>query len=109
MFEISKHFLSLTMLANIFLEFLDALKLFDFLSRLVSTPNKILTMCLHSIFIAGGRDTAGLGGRGGPYRLDSGHTVFQVSDQQKAEVPEHVSSRSLFEVSYRKFQLPLYQ
>jgi von Willebrand factor A domain-containing protein 8 len=26
----------------------------------------------------GGRDTAGLGGRGGPYRLDAGHTVHQV-------------------------------
>ncbi len=23
----------------------------------------------------GGRDTAGLGGKGGPYRLDAGHTV----------------------------------
>lgn len=28
----------------------------------------------------GGRDTAGLGGRGGPYRLDAGHTVHQVSE-----------------------------
>lgn len=27
----------------------------------------------------GGRDTAGLGGKGGPYRLDAGHTVHQVS------------------------------
>ena len=26
----------------------------------------------------GGRDTAGLGGRGGPYRLDAGHPVHQV-------------------------------
>ena len=26
----------------------------------------------------GGRDTAGLGGRGGPYRLDAGHDVHQV-------------------------------
>lgn len=26
----------------------------------------------------GGRDTAGLGGKGGPYRLDAGHTVHQV-------------------------------
>lgn len=26
----------------------------------------------------GGSDTAGLGGRGGPYRLDRGHTVHQV-------------------------------
>lgn len=26
----------------------------------------------------GGRDTAGLGGKGGPYRLDAKHKVFQV-------------------------------
>lgn len=26
----------------------------------------------------GGRDTAGLGGKGGPYRLDKGHKVHQV-------------------------------
>ena len=26
----------------------------------------------------GGRDTAGLGGKGGPYRLDAGHEVYQV-------------------------------
>jgi von Willebrand factor A domain-containing protein 8 len=26
----------------------------------------------------GGRDTAGLGGKGGPYRLDAGHPVYQV-------------------------------
>ena len=27
----------------------------------------------------GGSNTAGLGGRGGPYRLDKGHAVHQVS------------------------------
>lgn len=27
----------------------------------------------------GGRDTAGLGGKGGPYRLDKGHNVHQVT------------------------------
>lgn len=36
----------------------------------------------------GGSDTAGLGGRGGPYRLDRGHKVHQVSDEAKAEVSE---------------------
>eukprot|EP00934_Nitzschia_sp_Nitz4_P006323 Nitzschia sp. Nitz4//scaffold219_size35776//29376//35535//NITZ4_007828-RA/size35776-processed-gene-0.11-mRNA-1//1//CDS//3329542332//6313//frame0 len=36
----------------------------------------------------GGSDTAGLGGRGGPFRLDRGHNVFQVSDQAKAQVSE---------------------
>ena len=34
----------------------------------------------------GGSDTAGLGGRGGPYRLDRGHKVHQVSDEAKAQV-----------------------
>merc|ERR1711953_280010 len=38
----------------------------------------------------GGRDTAGLGGVGGPYRLDAGHDVHQVSDEAKAQVPEHI-------------------
>jgi hypothetical protein len=34
----------------------------------------------------GGSDTAGLGGRGGPYRLDRGHKVHQVSEEDKAKV-----------------------
>lgn len=38
----------------------------------------------------GGRDTAGLGGKGGPYRLDKGHQVHQLSDQEKDDIPEHV-------------------
>lgn len=38
----------------------------------------------------GGRDTAGLGGKGGPYRLDKGHKVHQLSDEEKADVPEHI-------------------
>lgn len=38
----------------------------------------------------GGRDTAGLGGKGGPYRLDAGHKVHQVSQAEKDAVPEHV-------------------
>ena len=42
-------------------------------------------------FIAGGRDTAGLGGVGGPYRLDAGHDVHQVPQEVKDQVPEHVS------------------
>jgi hypothetical protein len=36
----------------------------------------------------GGSDTAGLGGRGGPYRLDKGHRVHQVSDAAKAAVSD---------------------
>lgn len=38
----------------------------------------------------GGRDTAGLGGKGGPYRLDKGHKVHQLSDKEKDDIPEHV-------------------
>jgi len=40
----------------------------------------------------GGSDTAGLGGRGGPYRLDRGHKVHQVSDEAKAEVSEEAKA-----------------
>ena len=40
----------------------------------------------------GGRDTAGLGGKGGPYRLDAGHNVYQLSDEEKMAVPEEVNS-----------------
>lgn len=39
---------------------------------------------------SGGRDTAGLGGKGGPYRLDSGHKVHQLSGAEKDDIPEHV-------------------
>lgn len=38
----------------------------------------------------GGSDTAGLGGKGGPYRLDSGHPVHQLSDAEKNSVSEEV-------------------
>ncbi|KAJ3344252.1 hypothetical protein HDU93_000042 [Gonapodya sp. JEL0774] len=38
----------------------------------------------------GGSSTAGLGGRGGPYRLDLGHNVFQMPDEEKSKVPEAV-------------------
>jgi len=39
----------------------------------------------------GGADTAGLGGRGGPYRLNAGHDVYQVSMEEKAKVSAEVS------------------
>ena len=39
----------------------------------------------------GGSDTAGLGGRGGPYRLDRGHKVHQVSDEAKAQVSKEAA------------------
>ena len=46
----------------------------------------VLSIC----FLTGGQGTAGMGGVGGPYRLDAGHDVFQVSDQDKANVPIEV-------------------
>ena len=46
----------------------------------------------------GGSDTAGLGGRGGPYRLDKGHQVHQISDEDKALVSEE-SKRKALEIS----------
>jgi len=42
----------------------------------------------------GGRDTAGLGGKGGPYRLDAGHDVHQLSDAEKDNVPEHLKEQA---------------
>ena len=53
---------------------------------------------------SGGRDTAGLGGVGGPYRLDSGNPVFQVSDEAKQQVPEHVrkAARDMAQKAFRE-------
>ena len=42
----------------------------------------------------GGSDTAGLGGRGGPYRLDLGHDVHQVSDLDKSAVSKEAAERA---------------
>ncbi|XP_075419136.1 von Willebrand factor A domain-containing protein 8 [Tenrec ecaudatus] len=50
----------------------------------------------------GGRDTAGLGGKGGPYRLDAGHAVYQVSDAEKDAVPEEVK-RAAREMGQKAF------
>lgn len=38
----------------------------------------------------GGRTTAGLGGAGGPYRLDLGHQIYQVSQEEKDAVPKEI-------------------
>ena len=43
----------------------------------------------------GGRDTAGLGGKGGPYRLDAGHDVHQLSDEEKNNIPDEVRKQYL--------------
>ncbi|KAK7868613.1 hypothetical protein R5R35_008422 [Gryllus longicercus] len=51
----------------------------------------------------GGRDTAGLGGKGGPYRLDAGHDVHQVSQAEKDAVPEHVK-KAAHEMAQKAFK-----
>ena len=38
----------------------------------------------------GGRDTAGLGGRGGYKRLFKNHEIKQIPDSLKEDVPEHI-------------------
>ncbi|KAJ3534193.1 hypothetical protein NM688_g7173 [Phlebia brevispora] len=42
----------------------------------------------------GGRDTAGLGGRGGYMRLYKGHNIRQVSDALKNNVPDSVKEKA---------------
>jgi MoxR-like ATPase len=42
----------------------------------------------------GGRDTAGLGGVGGPYRLDAGHDVHQISDEEKRVLDENEAAKA---------------
>lgn len=51
----------------------------------------------------GGRDTAGLGGKGGPYRLDAGHKVHQLSNEEKDAIPEEVK-RAAREVNRKAFE-----
>lgn len=43
---------------------------------------------------SGGSDTAGLGGRGGPYRLWDGNPVHSVSEEAKAEVSEEAKAKA---------------
>ncbi|XP_011213672.3 von Willebrand factor A domain-containing protein 8 [Bactrocera dorsalis] len=52
---------------------------------------------------SGGRDTAGLGGKGGPFRLDAGHKVHQLSDEEKADIPEEVK-RAAREMNRKAFE-----
>jgi len=42
----------------------------------------------------GGSDTAGLGGRGGPYRLDTGHPVYQISDEEKSQISQEAQEKA---------------
>lgn len=57
----------------------------------------------HQCCFPGGRDTAGLGGKGGPYRLDAGHKVYQVSQAEKDAVPEEVrrAAREMAEKAFK--------
>ena len=52
----------------------------------------------------GGADTAGLGGKGGPYRLDKGHTVHQISEQEKRAISKESldAARKMGEEALRK-------
>ncbi|KAF4086969.1 hypothetical protein AMELA_G00090070 [Ameiurus melas] len=52
----------------------------------------------------GGRDTAGLGGKGGPYRLDAGHKVYQISQAEKDAVPDEVkrAAREMAEKAFKE-------
>ncbi|XP_051999049.1 von Willebrand factor A domain-containing protein 8 [Xyrauchen texanus] len=52
----------------------------------------------------GGRDTAGLGGKGGPYRLDAGHKVYQISQVEKDGVPDEVkrAARDMAEKAFKQ-------
>ncbi|XP_017094765.2 von Willebrand factor A domain-containing protein 8 [Drosophila bipectinata] len=60
---------------------------------------------------SGGRDTAGLGGKGGPFRLDKGHKVHQLSDEEKADVPEEIKkaaremNRKAFEEKLKEIKM----
>lgn len=42
----------------------------------------------------GGRDTAGLGGRGGFERLYKGHKIHQIPKELKEDVPEHIQAEA---------------
>lgn len=52
----------------------------------------------------GGYNTAGLGGIGGPFRLDAGHDVHQMPDFAKQQVPPHIlkKAREIAKVEYAK-------
>lgn len=64
--------------------------------------NGTSTNCLY--VHVGGRDTAGLGGKGGPYRLDAGHKVYQISQAEKDAVPDEVkrAAREMGEKAFKQ-------
>ncbi|XP_023163601.1 von Willebrand factor A domain-containing protein 8 isoform X2 [Drosophila hydei] len=60
---------------------------------------------------SGGRDTAGLGGKGGPFRFDKSHTVYQLTDEEKADIPEEIKqaaramNRKLYEQKLQEIKM----
>merc|ERR1719353_622686 len=52
----------------------------------------------------GGADTAGLGGKGGPYRLDKGFDVYQISEEQKQNISKEAeeAARQMNREAYAK-------
>lgn len=63
---------------------------FNFIKTKPMKKIRIYFVHLICVLSPGGSNTAGLGGFGGPYRLDAGHNVAQVPQWQKDNVPEHV-------------------
>jgi hypothetical protein len=53
---------------------------------------------------SGGTDTAGLGGKSGPYRHDVGFPIMQVSEEEKKEVSEEIrkEAREMAQKAYKK-------
>eukprot|EP00965_Chrysotila_dentata_P228907 6196870-Pleurochrysis_carterae.AAC.3 len=47
----------------------------------------------------GGRDTAGLGGKGGPYRLSGSQPIHQVSEEEKVRIGAWEAARLRFRLS----------
>ncbi|KJH40797.1 hypothetical protein DICVIV_13241 [Dictyocaulus viviparus] len=52
----------------------------------------------------GGYSTAGLGGVGGPFRLDAGHDIHQMPESAKQQVPEYIlkKAREIAKAEYQK-------
>ena len=52
----------------------------------------------------GGYNTAGLGGVGGPFRLDAGHDIYQMPELAKQQVPAHIleKAREIAKAEYKK-------
>jgi len=63
----------------------------------------------------GGADTAGLGGKGGPYRLDKGNDVYQISEKEKKNISEeaekaaHEMNREAYAKRLKEIDMSDYQ